>query len=53
MDDDIVSQLIGCKTAAAVWMSVHAMIGAQTRANVCHIQQQLQFCTKEDLSAAQ
>jgi hypothetical protein len=53
MDEDIACQLIGCKTAAAVWSAVHAMFGAQSRANVRHVRRQLQSLRKEDLSAAE
>ena len=52
MEPDIANQLIGCKSAAAVWSGVHAMHGAQSRANVRHIRRQLSSTRKEDLSAA-
>jgi hypothetical protein len=51
MEEEIVSQLIGCKTAAAVWASVHTMFGAQTRANIRHIRRQLQSLRKGDMTA--
>ena len=53
MEEDIASQLIGCKTAAAVWSSVHAMFGAQSRANVRHVRRQLQSLRKENMTAAE
>ena len=37
MEPDIACQLIGCPTAAAAWTAVHTMFGAQSRANVRHI----------------
>jgi hypothetical protein len=52
MEEDIATQLIGCKTAAAVWAAVHTMFGAQNRANVRHIRRQLQTTRKENMSAA-
>ena len=52
MDPDIACQLIGCKTSAASWTAVHALYGAQSRANVRHIRRQLQSTRKEDLTAA-
>lgn len=51
MEEEIASQLIGCKTAAAVWASVHTMFGAQTRANIRHIRRQLQSLRKGDMTA--
>ena len=52
MEEDIATQLIGCKTAAAVWTAVHTMFGAQNRANVRHIRKKLQTTRKGDMSAA-
>ncbi|KAK1612057.1 hypothetical protein QYE76_035730 [Lolium multiflorum] len=52
MEPSISCQLIGCKTAAAAWTSVHAMFGAHSRANVRNIRRQLQSLRKEDRSAA-
>jgi hypothetical protein len=52
MHEDIAGQLIGCKIAAAAWSAVHAMYGAQSRANVRHIRRQLQSLQKDELSAA-
>jgi hypothetical protein len=52
MEEDIATQLIGCKTAAATWAAVHTMFGAQNRANVRHIRRQLQATRKGDMSAA-
>jgi hypothetical protein len=49
----IACQLIGCKTAAEAWTSVHAMFGAHSRANVRHIQRQLQSLRKEDKPASE
>jgi hypothetical protein len=51
MEEEIASQLIGCKTAAAVWASVHTMFGAKTRANIRHIWHQLQSLRKGDMTA--
>ncbi|XP_051201842.1 uncharacterized protein [Lolium perenne] len=42
MDDDIACQMISRTTAAAVWEAVHAMFGAQNRANIRHIRRQIQ-----------
>jgi hypothetical protein len=53
MEPDIACQLIGCKNAAAVWVAVHTMFGAQSRACVRHIRRQLQTLRKDDLSASQ
>ncbi|KAK1606785.1 hypothetical protein QYE76_030467 [Lolium multiflorum] len=53
MEPSISCQLIGCKTAAAAWTSVHAMFGAHSRANVRNIRRQLQSLRKEDRSAAE
>lgn len=52
MEPDIANQLLGCKTAAAVWNGIHNMNDAQSRANVRHIRRQLSSTRKEDLSAA-
>ena len=41
MDEDIAAQLIGCKTAANMWETVHVMFGAQSRTNVRHFRRQL------------
>lgn len=53
MDEDIACQLVGCKTAQAVWTSVTTMFSAQSRANVRHIKRQLHSLRKEELSAAE
>ena len=37
MEPDIANQLIGSKTATAVWKGVHDLYGTQSRANVRHI----------------
>ncbi|KAK1664324.1 hypothetical protein QYE76_052483 [Lolium multiflorum] len=52
MGEDIAAQLIGCTTAAAVWESVHAMFGVQSRANIRHLRRQLQSLRKEDMTAS-
>ena len=51
MGEDIAAQLIGCTTAAEVWATVHAMFGAQSRANIRHLRRQLQSLRKEDMTA--
>ena len=53
MEPTIAAQLIGSKTAAEVWTSVHAMFTAHSRANVRHIRRQLQSLRKEDKPAAE
>jgi hypothetical protein len=53
MVEDIACQLIGSKTATEAWAAIHAMFGAQSRANVRHIRRQLQSLRKEDMSAAE
>ena len=37
MTPHIACQMIGKTTAASVWLAVHSMLGAQSRANVRHI----------------
>ncbi|XP_071676958.1 uncharacterized protein [Lolium perenne] len=51
MDEDIAFQMIGRTTATAVWEAVHAMFGAQNRANIRHIRQQIQSMRKNDMTA--
>ena len=53
MSDDIACQMIGCKTAAALWKAVNAMFSAKSRASVRHVRRQLQSLRKADLSAAE
>jgi hypothetical protein len=53
MEPEIVCQLIGCTTAAAVWRAVHTMYGAQSRANIRHLRRQLTTLRKDDLTACQ
>src|SRR4051812_8047182 len=53
MTEDIASQLISCKSAAAAWTSVHAMFSAQNRAGVRHIKRQIQSLKKQDMTASE
>jgi hypothetical protein len=53
MSEEIASQLLGCKTAAAVWSSIHAMFSAQSRAGVRHIRCQIQALKKGDMTASE
>ncbi|KAK1662802.1 hypothetical protein QYE76_050961 [Lolium multiflorum] len=53
MDEDIACQMIGMATAAAVWEAVHAMFGAQNRANIRHIHRQIQSLRKNDMTAGE
>ena len=52
MEPEIANQVIGCKTAAAVWQAVHDLYGAQSRANVRALRRQLVSTRKEDLTAS-
>ena len=53
MTEDIASQLISCKSAAAAWTSIHAMFSAQNRAGVRHIRRQIQSLKKNDMTASE
>ena len=52
MTEDVATQMVGLKTAAEVWSTVHHMFSAQNRASIRHTRLQLQTLKKQDMSAA-
>jgi hypothetical protein len=53
MTEEIASQLLGCKTAAAAWTAIQAMFSAQSRAGVRHLRRQIQGLRKGDATASE
>ena len=53
MTEEILGQMVGRNTAAAIWSTVTAMFSAQNRAGVRQISRQLTTMRKNDLLAAE